>query len=1162
MRCCWWWACLFLVFAVPAEAADSGRVAQATVVALSGQVQFQPAGTATWYTAATNQVLYGGDMLRTGPRSRATLQLRDRSIMPVREMSMLRFADRPQGTLLQILRGIISFFHQGQAGQVTIEGGGVSAVVRGTEFAFEVREAGGMRLTLFDGEVDLTDAEGRSLSIGSGDVAEAGDGMAPRRLARIEAGDWSAVQWALYYPAILDPADLGWGEAGVPVPELAAAWAAYRRGNLPQAMAGYPADRWPERPDEKVFLAALLLAVGSVEEAESVLEGMEPEDEDDPWGRLAVAHRRLIDTVRRGSTDGPDHETPLATELLAASYARQAGARLAAARDLARAATDVSPDFGLAWVRLAELEFVLGNTRAAEQALERGLALVPEHAEAHTLRGFLAAARHRVREAEAAFEEALRLDPALGNAWLGRGLVRIRRGELEAGREDLQAAAALEPQRAALRSYLGKALSDSRAFRTPALAGRAEHELDRARELDPGDPTPWLYSALMRQRENRVNEAVADLERSLDLNDNRAVYRSRLGLDQDRSVRGANLAALYRDAGLEAYGERAATRAVEDDYLSFSAHQFLADSYNARRDANQVDLRYETAWFSEFLVANLLAPVGAGRLSTTLAPNEYSRLFERDGPGLAGRTDYWSNGDWQQTGSQFGTFGSFGYALDVMYRSANGQRINDDAEQLTLSLQAKQQVGARDGAFLQLIYSDAEFGDVAPYYDPADANPRLRATDRQEPQVLVGWHRAWAPGSDTLLLVSRLHDRYTMDDPLATSSVLFRNPDGSPFRQVTVPTPLRYENEFVTWSFEGQHIWQHEAHTVIVGLRQQTGSFETRTELGPGNAAGVPVPGLSQDLEADLLRFTAYGYEHWQVLDWLRLSAGLSYDRLRQPVNYRIAPVIEGEETLDRVSPKAGVTVTPWRDGVLRGAYTRSLGGVSFDQSFRLEPTQIAGFNQAYRGLIPEAAAGSVAGQAFETWGVSFEQRFPTRTYLTVGWERLESRADRNLGVRELPFGAAPTVGTLRQGLRYDEDSVTVTVHQLLGRDVSVGAGYRMSEATLVDALPAFPGSGREVESLLHQVRIEGRYTHPTGFFALAEGVWTQQSNRGYSPDRPGDDFWHVNLHAGWRFDRRNVEIRAGVLNLTDQDYRLNPLNSYREPYRDRTFTTSLRFDF
>src|SRR5206468_11274539 len=126
----------------------------------------------------------------------------------------------------------------------------------------------------------------------------------------------------------------------------------------------------------------------------------------------------------------------------------------------------------------------------------------------------------------------------------------------------------------------------------------------------------------------RSNEGVRDLERSQELNNNRRLYRSRLLLDQDRAVRGANLANLYRDAGLTDVSVREAGRAVNADYANYAAHLFLANSYNELRDPKQVNLRYETAWFTEYLVANLLAPVGAGTLSQTVSQQESSKLFE------------------------------------------------------------------------------------------------------------------------------------------------------------------------------------------------------------------------------------------------------------------------------------------------------------------------------------------------------------------------------------------------------------------------------------------------------------------------------------------------------------------------------------------------------
>src|SRR5207253_8046809 len=127
------------------------------------------------------------------------------------------------------------------------------------------------------------------------------------------------------------------------------------------------------------------------------------------------------------------------------------------------------------------------------------------------------------------------------------------------------------------------------------------------------------------------------LEKSQELNDDRSVFRSKLLLDQDRAVRAANLAGIYKDAGMVDVSVREASRAVNYDYGNYSAHLFLANSYDALRDPKQINLRYETPWLSELLIANLLEPVGAGPLSQYVSQQEYSRLFETNHLGVSSR---------------------------------------------------------------------------------------------------------------------------------------------------------------------------------------------------------------------------------------------------------------------------------------------------------------------------------------------------------------------------------------------------------------------------------------------------------------------------------------------------------------------------------------------
>jgi hypothetical protein len=59
-----------------------------------------------------------------------------------------------------------------------------------------------------------------------------------------------------------------------------------------------------------------------------------------------------------------------------------------------------------------------------------------------------------------------------------------------------------------------------------------------------------------------------------------------------------------------------------------------------------------------------------------------------------------------------------------------------------------------------------------------------------------------------------------------------------------------------------------------------------------------------------------------------------------------------------------------------------------------------------------------------------------------------------------------------------------------------------------------------------------------------------------------GDDFWQLNAQVGYRFYRNQCELSCGVLNIADQDYRLNPLNPYVELPRDRTFVVRCKLNF
>ena len=196
--------------------------------------------------------------------------------------------------------------------------------------------------------------------------------------------------------------------------------------------------------------------------------------------------------------------------------------------------------------------------------LKKSLTLSPRNAQALALKGFVLSGQNKIcRDATQCFDLAIAIDGSLGQ-WLAwtPGLSISSQRNIKQGRQDLETAAALEPNRAFLRSYLGKAWS----LDLPGTASWDTHlatkELGLAMRLDPNDPTAWLYSALLNDQRNSINQAIGDLEHSESLNNNRAVFRSKYLLDQDSAVRSANLALIYQDAGLSDVAVREATKSV------------------------------------------------------------------------------------------------------------------------------------------------------------------------------------------------------------------------------------------------------------------------------------------------------------------------------------------------------------------------------------------------------------------------------------------------------------------------------------------------------------------------------------------------------------------------------------------------------------------------
>ncbi|MCC7375975.1 MAG: FecR domain-containing protein [Verrucomicrobiales bacterium] len=1125
------------------------------VIEFVGQVEASRGGTNAWTPVKTHEVLRPGDQLRTGDASRATLQFSDRSVFRVNQSSVLEIRPpaKPDGWKELFLKiGSIFFLDRERPSNIRITTPTSTSAIRGTEFLLAVTDPEGTtQLSMFDGVVALASNQ-QEVEVTTGQQAQVARGESPK-VSPLQLTS-RLIQWCFYYPAVLDPADLSFDAPALEA--LAPALARYQQGDLPGAAQVLPPN--PERFGDSaaVFAAALKLAVGQLAEFDALAARLSPP----PATLKALSWLVAIIRQEEVATHPVSHpSTP--SEWLAWSFVLQSRFDLPGAAHAAKQAHSLDPAFGHAWIRYAELEWSLGHANEARRALAKGRELSPRNPRIGILQGFLHLAAANTSAARESFQDARDLDGAVGDAWLGLALCAAREGDSDEARRLFQIAAAMEPQRAVTRSYLGRAFDETR---NPILAG---HEFDLALRLDPADPTAWLYRGMHHQQTHALNSSVLDFQESLDRNDNRGLFRSRLLLDEDRATRQADLSISYAATGLSDVAARTASRAIEDDYANASAHLMRARALHELEDPRRVDLRLEASRANHLLLANLLAPPGAANLSQQLSQQDYYRAGSGGLFHGSSLSEYRSSGDWTESATLFGSDRRFAYALDGQWQSLHGERPNAAQELAQASLQLRQNVTEDDGLFLQAGMLRREGGDPSRLYDPETALRDYRFHEWQEPSLALGYTHAWGPGSHTLLLVSHVEERLEIYNP--EPDILFlRHDHGQPTSLLVDPFfDSRLDSRFPLTSAELQQIWQTPDHLVVAGVGYQTAELDSTQTLNRELSA------IRFDTQTSPEFSEARGYAYYTYRGWrpLQLTAGAVYQDITFPRNAGWAPISDDTNHRTELSPKAGFSLTPWHGGVFRGAFAPSLGSQDFASSLRLEPSEIGGFTQTFQGISPAASTGVLVGQSQQMLGLAYDQRLGARTFVGIAAEELRSWGSRDVGY-VTHSGTAPVpdqTGQLSEHLDFRELALSFYATHLIGNRWAVGLRYRLSDDQLESQFPTLPADlpGLEnfagpTEAVLHELEGFALFNHECGFYAQWSSHWRGQHSSGGVDAPPDESFWQHDLAVGYRFHYRQADLRLGLLNLFDQDYRLNPLNPYHEPPRRRTLQVSLRINF
>ena len=728
-------ACCVLTSGVHAQ--DRCEEPAGRFASIDGEVDVQSGGV-YWRTAQRDQPLCEGDTIRVGDRSRVAIQLINNAVLRIDQNTSIRLVNISSKTdersWLDLVSGALQSFSR-QPWLLRVTTPHLKGDIDGTEFYVQADDDRSLLIVL-EGRVLVSNDKGH-LALASGQAATAEAGKAP--VYRIVVRPRDAVQWALYYPPVLYlrpdefPPGPGWQGMVRRSIEL------YLRGDRQQAFEGIATVPETVRdPRFFVYRASLLLAVGRVDEADADIKRalrLAPNDGNALALQSIIAvvqneKDQALNVAQRAVEAAPDS----ATALIALSYAQQARFDLEGARASLEKAVQLDPKNALAWARLAELWSSFGRLEQALKAAQKAVILEPDLSRTQTVLGFAYLTEVKTTQAKEAFDKAIALDQADPLPRLGLGLAKIREGDLHEGRREIEVAASLDPNNSIVRSYLGKAYYEEK--RMPL----DEHQYTIAEELDPKDPTPWFYDAIAKQTTNRPVEALQDMQKAIELNDNRVVYRSRLSLDSDLAARSASLARVYTDLGFQQLALVEGWKSVNTDPTNYSAHRFLADSYAALP-------RHEIARVSELLQSQLLQPINTTPIQPHLAEsnlflisaggpgalsfNEFNPIFNRNGltfqtSGLIGE-----NSTYGGEGVVSGIYQKTSFSVGGFHFTTDGFRENADQRDEIANVFVQQELSPQTSIQAEYRYRDSEHGDVQQRFFPEDIFPGLTDEARE-----------------------------------------------------------------------------------------------------------------------------------------------------------------------------------------------------------------------------------------------------------------------------------------------------------------------------------------------------------------------------------------------------------------------------------------------
>jgi tetratricopeptide (TPR) repeat protein len=1089
-------------------------------ISIEGKVEIQPDTKSNWLAARMDFQLCEGDTVSIGENSRAAIQLINHSVLRLSQntnLQLINIADNTnEWTWLDLGKGAIHVFSR-SPWKVEIRTPSLKGRIDGTEFYVRA-DSSQSELAVLEGRVKVENAHGL-VTVDPGQKAVAQEGHQPIIQTMLHPRD--GVQWTLYYPPVLPLLDGSSDTQASPSNStLNKAFELVRLGQ--NSIALNTLDHIPQKErtaDFTLYRAAILLSIGRADLAKNeIAEALQKASNNG----LAYSLLSIIELVHnqkdKALTDAEKawSISPTVSASIALSYAQQANFRLEAASQTLLAAAEKYPTAFLVWARLAELQLMLGERKLAYVSAQRAIALSPDSAHAQLVLGFCHLAEFRFTDAILTFTQTIKKASADPMAHLGLGLAKISTGDLVEGRREIEAAVALDSNNSLLRSYLGKAYFAEKRTQLDAA------QFSLAKSLDPLDPTPFLYDGIRKQAENRPIDAMHDLQKSKELNGNRAVYRSRFLLDKDRAARGISLARVYKDLGFNTISQREASISLEAAPADASAHRFLSDSYQGMR-------RREISRVSELLQAQLLQDININPIQPSLAEtnlniftqggpaapgfNEFTPLFEQNTAKIDANVFGGSNNTFGGEGAITALYKRLSFSAAGLHYQSDGWRANNGLDQHIYNLFAQAAVTPELNIQAEYRHREVTEGDLALNFD-SDLFVSDKLRKRQQDMTRFGLR--YSPNQNSNLLFSYIH-----------TDLAQRGSEGSQQIDPTKLVSSYIEAEQHNDQFEGQYLFEEEAFNLVAGFAHSQAEQRDNVAFTVKDSSAPQPETQTIPSSSEITSTRGYLYSHVKLPKSLIWTLGFSY------ADYK-------ENTISESSfdPKFGVQWNLTQNLKLRAAWMRTLKPALVNNR-TIEPTHVAGFNQLFD---------DINGTRSTRYGVGIDWQITPSLFTgaEISWRDIEE-----------PFSLDSNTGIKNQHEDYHSLYLNWTPSSRIAVRAEFSYDFYRSQIGADTESGSFPPLA--VETFTAPLFVS--YFDPSGWFARLGGTYVHQNLKldENAPQKQGNDsFFLVDADIGYRLPKRYGVVSFGVKNLFDTKFNYQD-DSFRE-FKDEPASTGPYF--